>query len=111
MRPPRSFRAGLGLIAAIAFALRAVWAMAIAPKSLNHVGDPRFFHLTANLLADGHGYIAPLPFIDSGSVIASSEHPPGWSAILAVFSVAGGRSYTVHELVGCAVGAGVVACC
>ena len=111
MRLPTTFRIQLALIAVAAFVLRAVWALAVAPKSLNHVGDPRFFHLTANLLADGHGYIAPLPFIDSGSVIASSEHPPGWSALLAVFSAAGGRSYTVHELVGCAVGTGVVACC
>src|SRR4051794_23441130 len=111
VRLPVTFRIQLAVIAAIAFVLRAIWALAIAPDSFNHVGDPRFFHLTANLLADGHGYIAPLPFIHSGSVIASSEHPPGWSALLAVFSAAGGGSYTVHELVGCAVGAGIVACC
>ena len=110
MRPPRTFRARLGLIAVFAFALRAVWALAIAPRSLNHRGDPRFFHLTANLLADGHGYIAPLPFYSSGTVLPSSEHPPGWSAILGLFSIVGADSYTVHELVGCAVGAGVVVC-
>ena len=61
--------------------------------------------VAANLLADGHGYIAPLPFLEQGSVIATSEHPPGWPALLAVFSALGGTSYTVHELVGCAVGA------
>jgi 4-amino-4-deoxy-L-arabinose transferase-like glycosyltransferase len=110
VRLPTSFRARLGLIAAAAFALRAIWALAIAPESLNHTGDPRFFHLAANLLADGHGYIAPLPFLDHGSVISTSEHPPGWPALLAVLSVVGGTSYTVHELAGCAVGAGVVAC-
>ena len=100
----------LGLIALFAFALRAVWALAIAPDSLNRTGDPRFFHLSANLLADGHGYIAPLPFLASGSVLPSTEHPPGWSAVLALFSLAGGDSWTVHELVGCAVGAGIVVC-
>jgi hypothetical protein len=110
VRAPRSFRARLGLIAAGGFGLRAIWALAIAPASLNHEGDPRFFHLTANLLVDGHGYIAPIPFLASGSVFPSSEHPPGWSAVLAVFSALGGRSYTVHELVGCAVGAGIVLC-
>ena len=110
MRVPLSFRVRLGAIAAAAFALRAVWALAVAPDSLNHQGDPRFFHLAANLLADGHGYIAPLPFLEHGSVIASSEHPPGWAALLAVFSAVGGRSYTAHELVGCAVGTGVVVC-
>jgi 4-amino-4-deoxy-L-arabinose transferase-like glycosyltransferase len=110
VRLPTSFRARLVLMAVAAFALRAVWALAIAPDSLNHQGDPRFFHLAANLLADGHGYIAPLPFLEHGSVIASSEHPPGWPALLAVFSVLGGTSYTAHELVACAVGAGTVAC-
>lgn len=90
--------------------LRAVFALAVAPDSLNHHGDPRFFHLTANLLADGHGYIAPLPFVHHGSILPSSEHPPLWSALLAVFSVVGARSYEAHELVACGVGAATVAC-
>jgi 4-amino-4-deoxy-L-arabinose transferase-like glycosyltransferase len=90
--------------------LRAVFALAVAPDSLDHQGDPRFFHLAANLLADGHGYIAPLPFLDHGSAIASTEHPPLWSALLAVFSVVGGRSYEAHELVACAVGAATIVC-
>jgi 4-amino-4-deoxy-L-arabinose transferase-like glycosyltransferase len=110
VRLPQSFRARLGLIAAAAFALRAVWALAVAPESLNHQGDPRFFHLTANLLVDGQGFIAPVPFFASGTEYPTSEHPPGWSALLAVFSALGGRSYTVHELVGCGVGAGIVVC-
>ncbi|MEA2448418.1 MAG: hypothetical protein QOG63_350 [Thermoleophilaceae bacterium] len=110
MRLPASFRARLGLIAAAAFGLRAVWALAIAPASLNHRGDARFFHLTANLLVDGRGFIAPVPYLVSGSVIPSTEHPPGWSALLGAVSALGGRSYTAHELVGCAVGAAIVVC-
>jgi hypothetical protein len=104
------FARRLALVAAGGFVLRAVFALAIAPDSLNHRGDPRFFHLAANLLADGHGYIAPLPFIDSGLSIASTEHPPLWSAFLAVFSVVGARSYEAHELVACGVGAATVVC-
>ena len=97
-------------IAAGGFVLRAVFALAVAPKSLTHSGDPRFFHLAANLLADGHGYVAPLPFLEHGSAIASTEHPPLWSAMLAVFSAVGGRSYAAHELVACAVGAATIVC-
>jgi 4-amino-4-deoxy-L-arabinose transferase-like glycosyltransferase len=104
------FARWLALVAAGAFALRAVFALAVAPDALNHRGDPRFFHLAANLLADGHGYIAPLPFLDSGLTIASTEHPPLWSALLAVFSVAGARSYEAHEVVACGVGAATVVC-
>src|SRR5215210_7617683 len=110
VRRPSPFARRLALVAAGAFVLRAVWALAVAPDSLNHQGDPRFFHLTANLLADGHGYIAPLPFVNSGSVLPSSEHPPLWSVLLAVFSVVGARSYEAHELVACGVGAATVAC-
>jgi 4-amino-4-deoxy-L-arabinose transferase-like glycosyltransferase len=104
------FARRLAVVATGGFVLRAIYALAVAPDSLSHQGDPRFFHLAANLLADGHGYIAPLPFLDHGSVIATTEHPPLWSAMLAIFSVAGGRSYAVHELVGCAVGAATIAC-
>jgi 4-amino-4-deoxy-L-arabinose transferase-like glycosyltransferase len=104
------FARRLALVAAGGFVLRVVFALAVAPDSLTHRGDPRFFHLAANLLADGHGYIAPLPFLDHGSVIASTEHPPLWSALLAVFSAVGGRSYAAHELVACGVGAVTVAC-
>jgi 4-amino-4-deoxy-L-arabinose transferase-like glycosyltransferase len=110
MRRPSRFARRIAAIAAGGFVLRAVVALAVAPDSLNHQGDPRFFHLAANLLADGHGYIAPLPFLDHGSVIPSSEHPPLWSALLAVFSVVGARSYEAHELVACAVGAATIAC-
>jgi 4-amino-4-deoxy-L-arabinose transferase-like glycosyltransferase len=104
------FARRLALVAAGGFALRAVFALAVAPDSLNHRGDPRFFHLAANLLADGRGYIAPLPFIDHGAVIASTEHPPLWSALLAVFSAVGARSYEAHELLACGVGAATVVC-
>jgi 4-amino-4-deoxy-L-arabinose transferase-like glycosyltransferase len=110
VRRPSPFARRVAAIAAAGFVLRAVFALAVAPDSLNHQGDPRFFHLAANLLADGHGYIAPLPFLDNGSVIASTEHPPLWSALLAVFSAVGARSYEAHELVACAVGAATVAC-
>lgn len=110
MRRPSRFARRIAAIAAGGFVLRALVALAVAPDSLNHQGDPRFFHLAANLLADGHGYIAPLPFLDHGSVIPSSEHPPLWSALLAVFSVVGARSYEAHELVACAVGAATIAC-
>ena len=97
-------------IAAGGFVLRAVFALAVAPDSLTSSGDPRFFHLAANLLADGHGYVAPLPFLAHGSAIASTEHPPLWSALLAVFSAVGGRSYEAHELVACAVGGATAVC-
>ncbi|MEA2404664.1 MAG: hypothetical protein QOE08_1311 [Thermoleophilaceae bacterium] len=106
---PRSFRARLGAIALLGFALRVAFSVAVAPDSLDNHGDGRFFHLSANLLADGHGFIEPLPYLWSGASFPASEHPPLWSAVLSVVSLLGGTSYTAHEVTGCAVGAGVVA--
>ena len=104
------FRRRLGAIAALGFIGRAVFALAAWPASIAQAGDPRFFHLSANLLADGHGYISPVFWFASGSSAAATEHPPLWSAVLALFSVLGGRSVAAHQLVGCAVGAATIVC-
>jgi len=104
------FRRRLVSIAALGFAARAVFALTSGSDALVRAGDPRFFHQTANLLADGHGYISPVFWFANGSSAAATEHPPLWSAVLALFSVLGGRSVHAHQLIGCAVGAAVVVC-
>ena len=50
MRRLSPFARRLVAVAAGGFLLRAVYALAVAPDSLDHRGDPRFFHLAANLL-------------------------------------------------------------
>jgi hypothetical protein len=106
---PRTFRARLGAIALLGLALRAAFSVAVAPVSLNDHGDERFYHLTADLLAHGHGFIDPLPYLHGGVSLPAVEHPPAWSALLSVVSLLGGTSYTAHELTGCVVGAALVA--
>lgn len=105
-----SFRRRLAAIAALGFAGRAAFALASGSDSLAASGDPRFFHLSANLLADGHGFISPVLWLAHGASAAATEHPPLWSAVLAVFSALGARSVPAHQLVGCAVGAATVVC-
>ena len=104
------FRRRLIGVAALGFAARAVFALTSGSDALVRAGDPRFFHQTANLLADGHGYISPVFWFANGSSAAATEHPPLWSAVLALFSALGGRSVHAHQLVGCAVGAATVVC-
>ena len=106
----RGFRRPLAAIAALGFGLRAVVVLAVAPASLTARGDPRFFHQSANLLADGHGYIIPAQWFMSGASIPATEHPPLWSGVLSTFSTLGATSVHAHQLVGCAVGAATVAC-
>ena len=104
------FRTRLATIAGAGFALRAVVALAVPPAVSADSGDQRFFHVSANLLADGHGFIIPSQWLVSGASIPATEHPPLWSGVLALFSLLGARRVDAHELVGCGVGA-VTICC
>jgi 4-amino-4-deoxy-L-arabinose transferase-like glycosyltransferase len=52
-------------------------------------GDAYYFHNQANLIADGHGFVNPLLFAVTGVEHASADHPPLYSAYLAVWSLLG----------------------
>ncbi len=106
---PRSFPACLGLIAGAAFAARGLYALSLAPTAIVDRGDPRYFHLIAAVIAAGHGYISPLPWLRTHAALPSTEHPPLWPALLALVAKAGGGGWAAQRLVGSAVGAGTVA--
>lgn len=72
------------------------------------LGDIHFFHSTANLLADGHGYISPSRLESMGEHTPTAEHPPAWPFLLSLVSDLGGDRILDHRLVGCFLGAGVV---
>ena len=61
-------------------------------------GDGYFFHYSANLLRDGHGWINPLHFRVSGKVIEAADHPPAYVAYLAIWSLVGLKSIYAHQL-------------
>jgi hypothetical protein len=77
-----------------------------------HVGlgisDASFYSLGANALADGQGYIDTLRTLQTGKALPTALHPPGWPALLAVFSKLGVTTELGHRLVGVAVGVGVI---
>ena len=60
--------------------------------------DAFFYHHQANLLADGHGFISPFPFLSSGIESPAAEHPPLFSLYLSVFSFLGATSVGWHQL-------------
>jgi hypothetical protein len=68
----------------------------IAPKQL--CGDGWVYHQSANLLADGKGFIQPYRYITANQVQASAEHPPLYFLYLTGFSVIGLRSVLDHQL-------------
>ncbi|MGZ4268971.1 MAG: ArnT family glycosyltransferase, partial [Solirubrobacteraceae bacterium] len=101
------FGRALGLIAAVGLALRLVYALALV-KSKPLLGDALEFHLQANLLADGKGYVQPFVYQATGQLHASADKPPLYPSLEALVSLLGGRSAAWHHLVGVAAGTATV---
>lgn len=68
-------------------------------------GDGFVYHKQANLLVDGRGLIAPLPFELRGVVQQAADHPPLYVLYLAFFSKLGLRGDLTHMLVSAPLGA------
>lgn len=102
-----SFGRGLALIAAAGLAARLAYALLLV-KSKPLLGDALEFHLQANLLADGHGYIQPFLYQAKGIARASADKPPLYPFLEAGVSLLGGRTWAWHQLVGCVAGTGTV---
>jgi len=96
------------VIAAAGLAVRLAYALALV-KSKPLLGDALEFHLQANLLADGKGYIQPFLYQGSGVARASADKPPLYPFLEAGVSLLGGRTWAWHQLVGCVAGTGTVA--
>ena len=103
----RRFWFALGAIALGGLVLRVlyVWLVADDPDGF---GDPLFYHLQANFLADGKGFSEPFTWKDTGRFIPTAVHPPLYSLVLASSSVLGFDSFLAHKLVSAVVGTGVV---
>jgi 4-amino-4-deoxy-L-arabinose transferase-like glycosyltransferase len=103
-----TFGRGLALIAAAGLAARLAYALLLV-KSKPLLGDALEFHLQANLLADGKGYIQPFLYEATGTARASADKPPLYPFLEAGVSLLGGRTWAWHQLVGCLAGTGTVA--
>ncbi len=90
------------VLVALAVLLRVGFALA-ADHSLALGGDANKFRVTAAHVADGDGYTEEDP---SGAIVASSEHPPAFPAVLAAMDLVGLRS-TAAQRVGVAVWSGL----
>jgi 4-amino-4-deoxy-L-arabinose transferase-like glycosyltransferase len=86
----------LPAILAVAHLFR-VWALYAISTARRDNGDPLFYHLTANLLANGRGFEEPLIWVNSGMESPSALHGPGFPAVLSLVSRFGGVSYVDHQ--------------
>jgi 4-amino-4-deoxy-L-arabinose transferase-like glycosyltransferase len=101
--------AGIGLLA---LALRVGYGLDVG---MGHgIGDDDWYHRVANGLADGRGFSDPFASLVNGhrvpglagKPIPTAFHLPAFPWFLAIFSELGLRSYTAHQAVGWALGAG-----
>jgi len=105
--PGRRFLIGLAVITAVALIVRVAYVWLVW-RHRPIVGDPLYYHIASNLLADGKGFINPYA-LAGGVTRPGADHPPLYIVYLSVFSFAGIRSVTGHMLASCLLGAASVA--
>jgi 4-amino-4-deoxy-L-arabinose transferase-like glycosyltransferase len=99
------FQTGLALIALFGLALRLTYVLLVL-KHTQVGGDGLEFHLLANQLANGDGYIQPL--LVSPGHVPTADKPPLYPLLLALPSLVGWDSLVAHRVTSCLMGAVLV---
>ncbi|MCU1371713.1 MAG: hypothetical protein JWO77_2907 [Ilumatobacteraceae bacterium] len=102
--PPARTAVLLGLLVLVGFVIR-IDALRNSAPPVPVLGDARAYHLLAENLAEGRGYIRPYEFADGGAEIATAEYPPGLPVLLAVATKAGATSDEGQRALLCGIGA------
>lgn len=95
------------LIGALGLAVRLTYVLAAAPRRLP-IGDPLGYHLQANALAAGHGFVSPFLQAFSGRSVPTAAEPPLFTIVLAMGSLLGAHTVLAHQIVGALIGTGTV---
>ena len=103
----RLFTVGLLVIAGAALLVRVLFVV-VADPTVPRVGDASAYHLLANNLADGRGYIRPFDFELLERVRPTAEYPPLFPALVSIVSFVGVKSVEGQRLAMTLVGTGTV---
>ncbi len=103
----RQFAIALGCVAVVALAVRVAFVVIVDPQ-VPRVGDASAYHLLANNLADGRGYIRPFDFLLLDRVRPTAEYPPLFPGLVSVVSFVGFKSVEAQRLAMTLVGTGTV---
>jgi 4-amino-4-deoxy-L-arabinose transferase-like glycosyltransferase len=71
-------------------------------------GDAIYYHVGANLLADGEGFIHPVLAAFTFRRVQGADHPPAYIVYLASASLLGLRTFLAHQVWSCFLGAATV---
>lgn len=94
---PRRFLVALALICATALVVRIVFIVVVRPR-VPALGDASAYHLLANHLADGRGYVRPFDLTRFGLVVPTAEYPPLHPFVVSIFARLGLRSVEAQRL-------------
>jgi 4-amino-4-deoxy-L-arabinose transferase-like glycosyltransferase len=103
----RGFLGGLLLITGVALGIRLGYAVVVDPQ-VPELSDASAYHLLANDLADGKGYVRPFDLAAFGLTHPTAEYPPLFPAALSVVSIAGGTSVGSQRVLTCIIGTATV---
>ncbi len=102
------FGVQLAVIVALAAIVRVLVVVLVDPH-VPPVGDASAYHLLANHLADGRGYIRPFDFTKFHLVVPTAEYPPLHPFVLSLFARLGARSVEAQRLGLTVIGSATVA--
>ena len=103
-----SFQSLMSALIAGGFLVRLGTLLTVAPTRTDG-GDPLFYHVTANLLAQGRGFPEPLNYVAYEDWIPSALHGPLYPIVLSISSRLGGTTYFDHKFLSLLIGTAVVA--
>jgi 4-amino-4-deoxy-L-arabinose transferase-like glycosyltransferase len=105
--PADPYPIALAAVVAGGFAVRVATWLTIAPERTDG-GDPLFYHVTANTIAQGRGFPEPLNWLDSATHIPSAVHGPLYPLVLSLSSRLGGTTYVDHKFLSILIGSATV---
>jgi 4-amino-4-deoxy-L-arabinose transferase-like glycosyltransferase len=105
----RGFWPALFAIVAAGVGVRVLYTLLEAPWPPVGLDDQFYFSALPKLLADGEGFVAPFRYVFRDVTVATAEHPPFYSVVLAVPAELGLTSPDSQRLAGTLFGAGTIA--
>jgi hypothetical protein len=97
----------IAAVTAFGYVVRLVTLLDVAPARTDS-GDPRAYHVGANLLAHARGVPEALNWLNDETIRPTALHGPLYQLLLSISSRFGGTAYIDHKLVSLLIGAGVV---
>ncbi|MEM7139955.1 MAG: glycosyltransferase family 39 protein [Actinomycetota bacterium] len=104
MRWGNNFRWAAGSVFVLAVLVRVWvhqrWYIDVPLVEPDTINDNLYYHLSANLLVDGHGFANPFEYYVNDVIVPTAAHPPGYTIYLAIWSFFGMDTVDWHRFAG-----------